>query len=39
VQGAYVLAAKAGGHGPHASSATHAGDEGTVDVDLALPTP
>ncbi|MFF4485448.1 MFS transporter [Streptomyces sp. NPDC001544] len=36
-QGAYVLAAKAAGHGPHASSATHAGDERPVELDLALP--
>ncbi|MGW3151480.1 MULTISPECIES: MFS transporter [Streptomyces] len=36
-EGAYVLAAKAAGHGPHASSATHAGDERAVDVDLSLP--
>ncbi|MEU9730171.1 MFS transporter [Streptomyces sp. NPDC048002] len=36
-QGAYVLAAKADGHGPHASSATHARDDGTIDVDLPLP--
>ncbi len=36
-QGAYVLAARADGHGPLASSATHAGDESAVDVDLALP--
>ncbi len=37
VQGAYVLAARAAGHGPYASSATHAGDERAVDVDLSLP--
>ncbi|MFF4013927.1 MFS transporter [Streptomyces sp. NPDC001843] len=36
-QGAYVLAAKAAGHGPHALSATHAGDERPVELDLALP--
>ncbi|MEV7344291.1 MFS transporter [Streptomyces sp. NPDC093544] len=36
-EGPYVLAAKATGHGPLASSATHAGDDRTVDVDLALP--
>ncbi|MFI5682289.1 MFS transporter [Streptomyces sp. NPDC051636] len=36
-RGAYVLAAKASGHGPHASSATHAGDERPVELDLALP--
>ncbi|MEU9472760.1 MFS transporter [Streptomyces avermitilis] len=37
VQGAYVLAAKAAGHGPLASSATHTGDDRPVDVDLSLP--
>lgn len=36
-QGAYVLAARAAGHGPLASSATHAGDDLPVDLDLALP--
>ncbi|MER5913812.1 MFS transporter [Streptomyces sp. NPDC001982] len=36
-EGAYVLAARATGHGPHASSATHAGDDRAVDLDLALP--
>ncbi|WP_329277640.1 MFS transporter [Streptomyces sp. NBC_01451] len=36
-RGAYVLAARASGHGPLASSATHAGEEGTVDLDLSLP--
>ncbi|MFG2448625.1 MFS transporter [Streptomyces sp. NPDC048512] len=36
-QGAYVLAARAAGHGPLASSATHAGDDRPVDLDLALP--
>ncbi|GGW39485.1 MFS transporter [Streptomyces lucensis JCM 4490] len=36
-QGAYVVAAKASGHGPHASSATHSGDERSVDLDLSLP--
>ncbi|MFG2118304.1 MFS transporter [Streptomyces sp. NPDC048710] len=36
-QGAYVLAAKATGHGPHASSATHTGDERAVELDLSLP--
>ncbi|MFE6171779.1 MFS transporter [Streptomyces sp. NPDC056464] len=36
-QGAYVLAARADGHAPLASSATHAGDDSAVDVDLALP--
>ncbi|MGW4569141.1 carboxypeptidase-like regulatory domain-containing protein, partial [Streptomyces sp. NPDC004561] len=36
-QGAYVLAAKASGHGPRASAATHSGDERAVDLDLSLP--
>ncbi|MFI7410056.1 MFS transporter [Streptomyces sp. NPDC049627] len=36
-QGAYVLAARADGHAPLASSATHAGDDSAVDVDLPLP--
>ena len=36
-QGAYVLAARASGYGPHASSATHAGGVGAVDLDLSLP--
>lgn len=36
-RGSYVLAARAGGHGPLASAATHAGDERPVDLDLALP--
>ncbi|MEV6528189.1 MFS transporter [Streptomyces sp. NPDC051639] len=36
-QGAYVLAARAAGHGPLASSATHSGDDRPVDLDLALP--
>ncbi|MER5523580.1 MFS transporter [Streptomyces sp. NPDC002677] len=36
-EGAYVLAAKAAGHGPLASSASHAGDERAVDLDLSLP--
>ncbi|GAP47038.1 MFS transporter [Streptomyces azureus] len=35
--GAYVVAARATGHGPLASSATHAGDERPVDLDLSLP--
>ncbi|MGW4447039.1 MFS transporter [Streptomyces sp. NPDC004100] len=35
--GAYVLAARAAGHGPLASSATHTGDERAVELDLALP--
>ncbi|MEU5087901.1 MFS transporter [Streptomyces sp. NPDC021356] len=37
-QGPYVLAARASGHGPHASAATHAGDDRPVDIDLSLPT-
>ncbi|MER5433354.1 MFS transporter [Streptomyces sp. NPDC002588] len=37
-RGAYVLAAKATGHAPLASAAAHAGDERTVDLDLALPS-
>ncbi|WP_030169577.1 MFS transporter [Streptomyces sp. NRRL S-813] len=36
-EGPYVLAARAAGHGPHASSATHAGDDRPVDLDLSLP--
>ncbi|WP_432137710.1 MFS transporter [Streptomyces sp. bgisy154] len=36
-QGAYVVAARAAGHGPHDAPATHAGDEGPVDLDLSLP--
>lgn len=36
-QGAYVLAARATGHGPLASAATHAGDDNAVDLDLSLP--
>ncbi|MFD7693264.1 MFS transporter [Streptomyces sp. NPDC059374] len=36
-QGAYVLAARAEGHAPLASAATHPGEDGSVDVDLALP--
>ncbi|MFJ5061633.1 MFS transporter [Streptomyces nigra] len=36
-QGAYVLAARADGHAPLASAATHPGEDGAVDVDLALP--
>ncbi|MEV0554668.1 MULTISPECIES: MFS transporter [unclassified Streptomyces] len=35
--GAYVLAAKALGHGPLASSATHPGDDRAVELDLSLP--
>ncbi|WP_439942952.1 MFS transporter [Streptomyces sp. BBFR115] len=36
-RGPYVLAARAAGHGPLASSATHAGDDRPVDLDLSLP--
>ncbi|MGI5375024.1 MFS transporter [Streptomyces sp. CA-251387] len=36
-QGAYVLAARADGHAPLASSATHTGDDSPVDLDLSLP--
>jgi MFS family permease len=36
-EGAYVLAAKALGHGPLASSVTHPGQERAVDLDLPLP--
>jgi MFS family permease len=36
-RGSYVVAARAAGHGPHASSATHAGDDRPVDLDLSLP--
>ncbi|MEW2423162.1 MFS transporter [Streptomyces nigra] len=36
-QGAYVLAARADGHAPLASPAMHPGEDGAVDVDLALP--
>lgn len=35
--GAYVLAATAAGHAPHAASAAHPGGERPVEVDLALP--
>ncbi|GGT53754.1 MFS transporter [Streptomyces coeruleorubidus] len=35
--GSYVLAARAAGHAPLASSATHTGDERPVDLDLPLP--
>ncbi|HET9379925.1 MAG TPA: MFS transporter [Streptomyces sp.] len=35
--GPYVLAARAPGHAPLASSAVHTGDELTVDLDLSLP--
>jgi MFS family permease len=36
-QGPYVLAAKASGHGPRASSATHSGGDHAIDLDLSLP--
>ncbi|MER6125046.1 MFS transporter [Streptomyces sp. NPDC001795] len=36
-KGPYVLAAKAAGHAPLASSATHTGDDRPVDLDLSLP--
>ena len=36
-EGTYVLAARAFGHGPLASAATHSGEELAVDLDLALP--
>ncbi|MEU6281410.1 MFS transporter [Streptomyces sp. NPDC047028] len=36
-EGAYVLAAKASGHGPLASAAVHSGEERAVDLDLSLP--
>ncbi|MFF9404151.1 MFS transporter [Streptomyces anandii] len=36
-EGPYVLAARAAGHGPRASAATHAGDDRPVDLDLSLP--
>ncbi|WP_445279483.1 MFS transporter [Streptomyces sp. DSM 118148] len=36
-EGPYVLAAKAAGHGPLASAASHAGDDRPVDLDLPLP--
>ncbi|MFD5521252.1 MFS transporter [Streptomyces sp. NPDC127066] len=36
-EGAYVLAARAPGHGPLASAATHAGDDRPVALDLSLP--
>ncbi|GAB1329880.1 MFS transporter [Streptomyces sennicomposti] len=36
-RGPYVLAARAAGHGPLASSASHAGDDRPVDLDLSLP--
>ncbi|MFE7208770.1 MFS transporter [Streptomyces sp. NPDC001698] len=36
-RGPYVLAARAAGHGPHASAATHPGEDHPVDLDLSLP--
>ncbi|MEU3032213.1 MFS transporter [Streptomyces incarnatus] len=36
-EGAYVLAARAYGHGPLASSASHSGAERAVELDLSLP--
>ncbi|MGW5123733.1 MFS transporter [Streptomyces sp. NPDC004069] len=36
-QGPYVLAARAAGHGPHASAAAHHGEDRPVDLDLSLP--
>jgi MFS family permease len=36
-RGAYVLAARAAGHGPLAASATHTGDDRPVALDLSLP--
>ncbi|MFD4788857.1 MFS transporter [Streptomyces sp. NPDC058459] len=36
-EGPYVLAARAAGHGPLASAATHAGDARPVELDLPLP--
>ncbi|GAA2904008.1 MFS transporter [Streptomyces violaceus] len=36
-QGSYVVAVRAPGHAPLASSATHAGDDRPVDLDLPLP--
>ncbi|MFF0225505.1 MFS transporter [Streptomyces sp. NPDC004629] len=35
--GSYVVAARATGHGPHASSATHTGDNRPIPLDLPLP--
>ncbi|MFE6893782.1 MFS transporter [Streptomyces sp. NPDC057694] len=34
--GSYVLAARAAGHAPRASAATHHGEDRAVDVDIAL---
>ncbi|WP_055489783.1 MFS transporter [Streptomyces sp. TP-A0356] len=36
-EGPYVVAARAAGHAPLASSASHSGDDRPVDLDLALP--
>ncbi|MFD9003513.1 MFS transporter [Streptomyces sp. NPDC059582] len=36
-QGPYVLAARAAGHAPLASAATHPGEDRPVDLDLSLP--
>ncbi|AXE85515.1 MFS transporter [Streptomyces sp. Go-475] len=36
-QGSYVVAVRAAGHEPLASSASHAGDDRPVDLDLSLP--
>ncbi|UXY19517.1 MFS transporter [Streptomyces cynarae] len=36
-EGPYVLAARASGHAPVASSATHSGDDRPVELDLSLP--
>ncbi|MGW1724584.1 MFS transporter [Streptomyces sp. NPDC002306] len=36
-QGPYVLAARAAGHAPLASAATHPGEDRAVDLDLSLP--
>lgn len=36
-KGSYVLAARAAGHGPLASAATHSGDTHPIHLDLALP--
>ncbi|WP_346768006.1 carboxypeptidase-like regulatory domain-containing protein [Streptomyces sp. JB150] len=35
--GPYVIAAQAAGHAPHASAATHAGDDRPVELNLSLP--
>ncbi|MDR3083662.1 MAG: MFS transporter [Streptomyces sp.] len=36
-KGPYILAARAAGHAPLASSATHTGDDHPIDLDLRLP--